>query len=254
VDDRGFAKSTGNFAAATDDDFAVDTAAQVAFLRKRPEIDPARVGVIGHSEGGIVAPKVAARDPKIAFVVLMAGPGVPLSQVLKAQRAKLMPAMGIGPDMIQKSQVIFDHAVNAMRGAKDEADAHARVLQVAKTEGAGVIRSDAEAEALAAQLSSGWMRDLLDYDPGPTLAKVKSPILALNGTKDGQVPPEQNLPAIRAATKGNPNVTIVELPGLNHLFQTAKTGAVGEYADIEETVAPIALDAMSGWIVKQVKR
>jgi pimeloyl-ACP methyl ester carboxylesterase len=254
VDDRGFAKSTGDFATATDDDFAVDTAAQVAFLRKRPDIDPARIGVIGHSEGGIVAPKVAAKDPKIAFVVLMAGPGVPLSEVLRAQRAKLLPAMGLGPEEIKKSQALVDHAVFAMKGAKDEADAKARALQVIKAEGAGVTRTDTEAQALAAQLSSGWMRDLLDYDPAPTLAKLKCPILALNGSKDGQVPPEQNLPAIRAATRANPNVTIMELPGLNHLFQTAKTGVVGEYADIEETVAPIALDAMSGWIVKQAKR
>jgi pimeloyl-ACP methyl ester carboxylesterase len=254
VDDRGFAKSTGDFAAATDDDFAVDTAAQVAFLRKRPDIDPARIGVIGHSEGGIVAPKVAAKDPKLAFVVLMAGPGVPLSEVLRAQRAKLMPAMGLGPEEIKKGQALVDHAVVAMKGAKDEADAKARALQAIKAEGMSLVRTDSEAQALATQLSSGWMRDLLDYDPGPTLAKVKCPILALNGSKDGQVPPEQNLPAIRSATRSNPNVTIMELPGLNHLFQTAKTGAVGEYADIEETVAPIALDAMSGWIVKQVKR
>ena len=254
VDDRGFAKSTGDFASATDDDFAVDTAAQVAFLRKRPDIDPARIGLIGHSEGGIVAPKVAARDPKIAFVVLMAGPGVPLSEVLRVQRAKLLPAMGAAPETIQKGQALVDRAVSAMKGAKDEADAKARALQAIKAEGAGVIHTDAEAQALAAQLSSGWMRDLLDYDPGPTLARVKSPLLALNGSKDGQVPPEQNLPAIRAATRGNPDVTIMELPNLNHLFQTAKTGAVGEYADIEETVAPIALDAMSGWIVKHVNR
>ena len=254
VDDRGFAKSTGNFASATDDDFAVDAAANVAFLRKRPDIDPARIGLIGHSEGGIVAPKVAAKDPKIAFVVLMAGPGVPLAEVLRAQRAKLLPAMGAGPETIQKGQVLVDHAVAAMKGAKDEADAKARALQVIKAEGAGVARTDTEAQVLATQLSSGWMRDLLDYDPAPTLAKVKCPILALNGTKDGQVPPEQNLPAIRAATRGNPDVTIQELPGLNHLFQTAKTGAVGEYADIEETVAPSALDAMSGWIVKHAAR
>jgi len=254
VDDRGFAKSTGDFAAATDDDFAADAAAQVAFLRKRADIDPARVGLIGHSEGGIVAPKVAAKDPKIAFVVLMAGPGVPLSEVLRAQRAKLMPAMGLGPEQIKKSQALVDHAVAAMKGAKDQAEARGRALHVIQAEGAGVTRSDAEAQALAAQLSSGWMRDLLDYDPAPTLAKVKCPILALNGTKDGQVPPEQNLPAIRAATQGNPDVTIQELPGLNHLFQTAKTGAVGEYADIAETVAPSALDAMSGWIVRHVKR
>jgi pimeloyl-ACP methyl ester carboxylesterase len=254
MDDRGFAKSTGNFATATDDDFAVDTAADVAFLRTRPDIDPRRIGLIGHSEGGLVAPKVAAKDPKLAFIVLMAGPGVPLSDVLRAQRAKLMPAMGVGPEELKKSQVLFDHALTAMKGARDEADARDRVLQVVKAEGKGVVRNDAEGQALAAQLSSGWMRDLLDYDPAPTLAKVKCPILALNGSKDEQVPPEQNLPAIRTATRANPDVTIEELPGLNHLFQTAKTGAVGEYADIEETVAPIALDAMSTWIVKHTAR
>jgi pimeloyl-ACP methyl ester carboxylesterase len=254
MDDRGFAKSTGNFATATDDDFAIDTAADVAYLRTRADIDARRIGLIGHSEGGLVAPKVAAKDPKLAFIVLMAGPGVPLSDVLRAQRAKLMPAMGVSPEQLKHSQVLFDHALTAMKGAKDEADAKARVLQVAKAEGGDVLPGDAQKEALATQLSSGWMRDLLDYDPAPTLAKVKCPILALNGSKDGQVPPEQNLPAIRAATKGNPDVTLTELPGLNHLFQTAKTGAVGEYADIEETVAPIALDAMSTWIVKHTSR
>ena len=254
VDDRGFAKSTGNFATATDDDFAVDTEAQVAFLRTRADIDPKKIGLIGHSEGGLVAPKVAAKDPKVAFIVLMAGPGVPLSDVLRAQRAQLMPAMGQSPEQIQKSQVLFDRILAAMRGAKDEADARARALQAVKAEGSDVARNDAQAQALAVQLSSGWMRDLLDYDPAVTLAKVKCPILALNGSKDGQVPPDQNLPAIKAATRANPDVTIEELPNLNHLFQTAKTGNVGEYADIEETVAPIALDAMSDWIRKHTIR
>jgi pimeloyl-ACP methyl ester carboxylesterase len=254
VDDRGFAKSTGNFSTATDDDFAVDTAANVAFLRHRPDIDPARIGLIGHSEGGIVAPKVAVQDPKIAFIVLMAGPGVPLSDVLRAQRAKLMPAMGQTSEEIQRGQALVDHIVAAMRGAKDQEEARARALQVIKAEPENPPLTDIQAQMMAAQLSTGWMRGLIDYDPRPTLAKVKCPILALNGSKDGQVPPDQNLPAIKQATQGNPDVTIQELPGLNHLFQTAKTGAVGEYADIEETVAPIALDAMSGWIRKHVGR
>ncbi len=254
MDDRGFGKSTGDFAAATDDDFAVDTAADVAFLRGRPDIDPERVGLIGHSEGGLVAPKVAARDPKLAFIVLMAGPGVPLSEVLRLQRQKLAPAMGQTPEQIRKGQALLDHVTAAMRDAKDEADARARAVKVIRTEAGDLVRSDAQAEQLAAQLSSGWMRGLMDYDPRPTLAKVKCPILALNGSKDGQVPPEQNLPAIREATRANPDVTLVELPNLNHLFQTARTGAVGEYADIEETVAPIALDTMSSWIRKHVSQ
>ena len=134
------------------------------------------------------------------------------------------------------------------------AGARARALKVIEAEGGDVIRGPTQAGILAEGLSSGWMRDLVHYDPAPTLAKVKCPILALSGSKDGQVPPQQNLPAIRAATKGNPDTTIVELPGLNHMFQTAKTGALGEYAEIEETVAPIALDTMSAWISKHVAR
>src|SRR6185369_7709526 len=108
VDDRGFAKSTGDFTKATDDDFAVDAAANVAFLRKRPDIDPKRVGLIGHSEGGLVAPKVAAKDPKIAFIVLMAGPGVPLSEVLREQRRLLSPAMGVTQEQIRRSEALTD--------------------------------------------------------------------------------------------------------------------------------------------------
>ena len=254
MDKRGSAKSTGDYSSATDDDFGVDAAAEVAFLRTRVDIDPARVGLIGHSEGGLVAPKVAAKDPRIAFIVLMAGPGVPLSEVLRAQRAALAPAMGWNPEQITKAQAMFDHVDAAMRGSKDQADARTQALQVIKAEGGDLTRAPGAADALADQLSSGWMRDLLHYDPRPTLAKVKCPILALNGSKDGQVPPRQNLPAIREATTGNPDVTIVELPGLNHLFQTANTGAVGEYADIEETIAPIALDTMSAWIRKHEAR
>jgi pimeloyl-ACP methyl ester carboxylesterase len=254
VDDRGYAKSTGDFSTATDDDFAMDAAANVAFLRGRPDIDPAKIGLIGHSEGGLVAPKVAAKDPKLAFIVLMAGPGVPLLDVLRLQRAKLAPAMGQTPEQIKEVQVLIDRVDVAMRPAKDEADAKARAVAVIRAEGGEFSKSPAVVEALATQLSTGWMRNLLDYDPRPTLAKVKCPILALNGSKDGQVPPEQNLPSIRKATRANPDVTIVELPGLNHLFQTAGTGAVGEYADIEETVAPIALDTMSAWIRKHVGR
>jgi pimeloyl-ACP methyl ester carboxylesterase len=254
MDDRGYARSTGDFDTATDDDFAVDTAADVAFLRKRADIDPARIGLIGHSEGGIVAPKVAARDPKIAFIVLMAGVGAPIAEMDKAERASLLPAVGATPDQIRRIQLILDHCVIAMRGSKDQAEAHARALAVIKAEGGDLIRSDAQAEVIATRYSSAWTRGLMDYDPRPTLAKVKCPILALNGSKDVQVLPEQNLSAIRQATKGNPDVTIVELPGLNHLFQTAGTGAVGEYAEIEETIAPIALDTMSAWIRRHVAK
>jgi pimeloyl-ACP methyl ester carboxylesterase len=250
VDDRGFGKSTGDFLKASIQDFAVDAAAQVAWLRKRPDIDPGRIGLIGHSEGGVVAPLVAAKDRKIAFVVMMAGPGAPLAEVLKAQRALLGPGMGMSPEKLAQSQLLIDKAVAAMIGAKDQAAAEAQALAVLTPGYAALGQPASQAAAAAKQLSAPEIRSLLVYDPRPTLALVKAPILALNGSKDMQVPAEMDLAAIRGATKANRDVTLVELPNLNHLFQTAKTGAVGEYADIEETVAPIALDTMSAWIVK----
>jgi dienelactone hydrolase len=144
----------GRLHRATDDDFAVDAAANVAFLRKRPDIDPRRIGLIGHSEGGIVAPKVAAKDPKLAFIVLMAGPGVPLSEVLRAQREALSPSMGATAEQIRRSQAVNDHVNAAMRGAKDDADAEARALKVIKAEAADLITQPGQAEVMARQLSS----------------------------------------------------------------------------------------------------
>lgn len=252
-DDRGFAKSTGDFAKATVPDFAVDAEAAAAWLRKRPEIDPRRVGLIGHSEGGVVAPMVAAKDPKVAFIVMIAGPGAPLGEVMRAQRAALGPSMGQAPEATARQQAVVDKMLAAMRGAKDDAEAEARALAVLKADGAALNASPQQLAGIAKQFSSSWIRGLMDYDPRPTLAKVRVPILAVNGSKDMQVPAQQNLSAIRAATRGNKDVTAVELPGLNHLLQTAQTGAAGEYADIEETIAPIALETITNWVVAHTK-
>jgi pimeloyl-ACP methyl ester carboxylesterase len=254
-DDRGFAKSTGDFAKATVPDFAIDAEAASAWLRKQPGIDPKRVGLIGHSEGGIVAPMVAVKDPKVAFIVMIAGPGAPLGEVMRAQRAALGPSMGQAPDATARQQAVIDKMMAAMHGAKDDADAEARALAVLKADGAALGGASPEQLAIIAkQYSSSWIRGLMDYDPGPTLAKVRVPILAVNGSKDMQVPAQQNLSAIRTATRGAKDVTTVELAGLNHLLQTAPTGAAGEYADIEETVSPIALDTISNWVVAHTNR
>jgi pimeloyl-ACP methyl ester carboxylesterase len=253
-DDRGFARSTGDFAKATIADFAVDAEAASAWLRKQPGIDPARVGLIGHSEGGIIAPMVAVEDPKVAFIVMIAGPGAPLGEVMRAQRTALGPAMGQSVESTARQQAVVDKMLAAMHGAKDDAEAEARAMVVLRDNAAGFNGTPEQLAGIAKQFSSKWIRDLMDYDPGPTLAKVRVPILAVNGAKDMQVPAGQNLSAIRAATAKNKDVTVVELPGLNHLLQTAPTGAAGEYADIEETVAPIALDTISNWVVAHTKR
>jgi pimeloyl-ACP methyl ester carboxylesterase len=253
-DDRGFAKSMGDFSKATIADFAVDAEAASVWLRKQPGIDPKRVGLIGHSEGGIIAPMVAVKDPQVAFMVLIAGPGAPLGEVMRAQRAALGPAMGLAPEATARQQAVVDKMLAAMHGSKDDAEAEARALAVLKSDGGALGASPQQFAGMAKQLSSSWIRGLMDYDPRPTLAKVRVPILAVNGSKDMQVPAQQNLSAIRTATQKNKDVTTVELPGLNHLLQTAPTGAAGEYADIEETVAPLALDTISNWVVAHTKR
>ncbi len=253
-DDRGFARSTGDFAKATIADFAVDAEAASVWLRKQPGIDPRRVGLIGHSEGGIIAPMVAVEDPQVAFIVMIAGPGAPLGEVMRAQRVALGPAMGQAPESIAKQQAVVDQMLAAMHGSKDDAEAEARALVVLRANAGGFNGTPEQLAGIAKQFSSSWIRGLMEYDPAPTLAKVKVPILAVNGSKDMQVPAGQNLSAIRAATRGNKDATVIELPGLNHLLQTAPTGAAGEYADIEETVAPAALDTISDWVVAHTKR
>ena len=249
-DDRGTARSTGDFGAATSADFAKDTQAEAAWLRARPGIDARHVGLVGHSEGGMIAPMVAAADPKIAFIVLMAGPGVPTAELMAAQRAAVAKASGLNvpPAALAKSEALVAQINAAVVKAADTASA--RTAAEAIIRGAYPAISDAAMAGQTAPLISPWYRWVIAYDPRPTLARVKAPILALNGTKDVQVVASQNLPSIRDATKANKDVTIVELDGLNHLFQTAGTGAPAEYAKIEETVSPKALDLMTDWIVK----
>lgn len=247
-DDRGFARSTGDFVSATSADFAVDTQAEAAWLRARSGVDAAHVGLIGHSEGGMIAPMVAARDPKIAFIVLMAGPGAPIRDLMAAQRAAVARVNGVDPATAARNVAEMTRLDIAVAEAKDAYAAEAAVTRIMQAETPGM---PAGAIGLQAKyLSSPWYRFFVAYDPQVELAKVKVPILALDGDKDVQVVSSQNLPAIRAATQANSDVTTLELPGVNHLFQTASTGSPSEYNQIQETVAPIALTTISDWIAR----
>ncbi len=257
-DDRGVGKSTGVFAGATTADFADDAEAAVRFLATRPEIAHDRIGIVGHSEGGIIAPMVAARSTDVAFIVMMAGPGVRGDSLLILQtRAQLR--VGGAPAAQQDSVVGFNARVfRAVASAPDSAEARTRASAIEEEFIAS--RPGSEQAALRTNLSSGltqlsgaWMRNLLRYDPAPTLRRVHVPVLALNGTLDSQVPYREDLDGIASALKagGNRDYEVVELPGLNHLFQTAKTGAVGEYMGIEETIAPVALARMGDWIARR---
>lgn len=254
-DDRGVGGSTGDFSASTTADVVTDVQAMVAFLRTRAEIRPAGIGVIGHSEGGLIAPFVAAEDPRLAWIVLLAGPGVPGEEILLLQNARLLEVGGAPPQMIERRLEMLEAFFAAMREHDADAEAFAARAKELTAEFADTL-DPAEAAAIQGQFASPWMRYFLFLDPRPALARVRCPILALNGSLDLQVDLEQNLGALREtlAAAGHPDYTLTPYEGMNHLFQRATTGAVAEYGAIEETIAPIVLDDLTAWILERASR
>ncbi len=262
VDDRGVGGSSGSIATSTSEDFAGDVEAGIALLESRSFVDGKKIGLIGHSEGGIIAPIVAARSRDVAFIVLMAGTGLPGDEILILQGRLIAKAMGADDKELDKQKEMQKRLFEIMKTEPDQKKASIALREVLKKQLADLSpkerKSASEIEALAEtqskQLESTWFRFFLTFDPRPTLAKVRCPVLALNGERDLQVPPKENLEEIAKAIKkgGNTRVATRQLPGLNHLFQTCKTGAVAEYSQIEETIAPAALEAIGDWIDEQV--
>jgi dienelactone hydrolase len=248
LDDRSVGASTGGTDGTTLD-FATDIEAALRFLAARSDIDRRRIGLIGHSEGGVIAPMVAARSRDVAWIVLMAGPGVTGERIILAQQRLLLAASGVPKEVVEQRAAIQQRLLTAVESAPDRATA----LRGATAVLVGAGMKEGDAEAAAAAVASDWYRGFLRIDPAPALRSVRVPVLALIGSLDLQVPAAENIPALRAALAGNRDATVTELPGLNHLFQTAKTGAVSEYAQIEETISPAALKTIGDWIVAHTK-
>lgn len=257
-DKRGVGQSTGRYGAATSRDFAQDAQAAADYLQTLPQIAPHKIGLIGHSEGGAVAPMVAAKDADIAYIVLLAGTGVPGRQILMEQGALISKAAGMSDADMATSGALRKEMITLTAQEPDPAVARSKVEAVLRQALAAMPAVQKKAigppelfiQTQSAIMVSPWMRFFLTYDPAPTLKQVRCPVLALDGSLDMQVPPDENLAAIAAALKagGNTDVTTQELPGLNHLFQTAKTGSPSEYARIEETMAPVVLTTVGDWI------
>ena len=248
ADDRGVGKSGGNLAEATTADFATDAEAGVAYLKTRPEADPRKIGLIGHSEGGVIAPMVAARNPGVAFIVMMAGTGVPGDEVIAAQGLLISQAGGMSREQAEKDATEEREILALVKQEKSDA-----VLEKKLRERLAGKVPQARIGMQIKVMSAPWFRYFLAYDPAIALKQVACPVLAVNGEKDLQVPPKQNVPAIRNALEaaGNKHFEVEELPGLNHLFQTAKTGAPSEYGQIEETMSPMALERIARWVLRQ---
>ncbi len=260
VDDRGVGGSSGSTLGSTSKDFANDVITGIKFLQKQPEIDGRRIGLVGHSEGGLIAPLVASKSKDVACIVLLAGPALPGAKLLNLQLEALLRAAGKSAADIERQSQVHRKLLELVVGdADDEAlrDAARKLIRI-QLEMSGEPEPpaemlDAQTEQALAQVKTPWMRWFLKHDPREVLEKVKCPVLALIGSLDLQVPPKENLPEIEHALQkaGNASATVKELPGLNHLFQEAKTGQVPEYAVIEQTLAPAALEEVTGWLRKQ---
>jgi alpha-beta hydrolase superfamily lysophospholipase len=261
-DDRGVGKSTGNFSTSTSADFADDVRAAVAYVKSRSDLAKLSIGLMGHSEGGMIAPMVAADDHKIDFVVLLAAPGIPTTDLLVKQSADQMRLLGAADSVVKVNAAINGKLYQLIKSYSNlGVDKLKPKLELALTadlssRGAEVISKaeiDKQVAANVSQLSGPWFRYFIAFDPTLYLSKLKCPILAVNGTLDMQVSYKENLEGISNSLKkaGNKRYEVLPLTGLNHLFQTAKTGGVTEYGEIEETVSPTVLTKVADWIIKR---
>ncbi|MCW3789154.1 alpha/beta hydrolase family protein [Plebeiibacterium sediminum] len=260
-DDRGIAQSTGNFKTATTLNFSRDVEAAVEYLKTRTEID--KIGLIGHSEGGVIAPMVAANVKDIDFIVLLAGIGMPADELLQLQSELIGRAYGVNDSALTLSKTINKELYNIVKqnnkpeSTKQKLSAYLdKVFQENPDFPIpGGMNKEAYIKMQVETLSSPWMSYFLKINPEPILKKVKCPVLAINGEKDLQVPAIENLNGIKTALEkgGNKNVTTKAIPHLNHLFQECQTGLPMEYNTIQETFSPNALKLIYNWIETQTK-
>lgn len=258
-DDRGVADSGGDFAKATVSDFTSDTLAAVAHLKALKTIDSDRIGIAGHSEGGLIAPSAAVQSDDISMIILMAGPGVPLRDLLATQARDVLTGMGVTGEPRERQLTVQKELLDLIVANVGNEDLeqmvrdHFKGLEDRFTE-EQLTQLGYEESAIEAQIKTllmPWFQQFLLIDPAKDLRRVTCPVLAINGQKDIQVASQDNLRAIEQAllAGGNDDITIVEFPNLNHLFQTCKTGAVSEYSSIEETFNEEVMKRIADWVL-----
>jgi pimeloyl-ACP methyl ester carboxylesterase len=276
-DDRGVGQSTGDHASATTADFTTDALAAFAYLRGRPEIAVAKIGMIGHSEGGLIAPLAAVQEPTVGWIVLLAGPGVNGEQIMYSQGQKILLAEGGQPYQLAQQRILQETLFQLVKSNSGKVDRKLlaqqaleqitnQLVELKQASESSITPSTDPAEDPTSEhsqialkqliianlqaMDSPWFKFFAAHEPGPVLEQVKCPVLALNGSKDTQVIADLNLTAIREAltASGNQQFKLLELPNLNHLFQTCETGAISEYAKIEETISPEVLNILVKWI------
>ena len=262
-DDRGFGKSTGDYATATSEDFASDVLAAVTYLKQHNKIDAKQIGLVGHSEGAIIAPMVAAQNFEIAFAVLLAASGVIGEEILYEQTELINKANGVSDFLINWNRSMQIEFFNTLKTESDPDSARTKIRAMMIDKVNMLTDEEKQTLGLTEQIvtsqiesfTSLWFKAFLTYDPIPTLQRVSCPLLVLYGELDLQTPPEQNAGAVEQALKeaGHSDFSIRILPGKNHLFQTAAVGSPKVYGMITETFSPEALELISGWILERVE-
>lgn len=242
-DKRGIGGSTGEFSKAGEDDLIADAAAAMRYLESRNDVDHRRIGIIGHSQGGYIAPRVAVRDPAVAFLVLIAAPAAPAEAFARERHA----LMDVDDDLAPKERALNQDLITAIV-TPDPAQARHNIKHVLDRMVALQMISRERAKAQLEELTSPETRAYLAADPCEPLRHLSIPVLALNGSLDHQVPAHANLAALREVLRNNPDATVRELPGLNHQFTTARIGSEWEYPIIEESFAPVALQTIGTWV------
>jgi pimeloyl-ACP methyl ester carboxylesterase len=259
MDDRGVGKSEGNHAISTSFDFADDILSGFTFLTKDKRINPSKIGLIGHSEGGLISAIVGAKEPKIAFIISLGGVGVSIYEVLKKQNFDITVAEGGSKEVAQSNQANLIQMLDVVASTPDSLACSQKLTTLIDSlydyQKPLIPDFDAFVQSQIAFLNSRWIRAILKYDPADDWKKVKCPVLALNGEKDIQVDAEINLNAIAAALDSGKNykyqTTIMS--GLNHLFQTCTTCRVSEYGSLSETFSQDALEEMKAWLNRNVQ-
>lgn len=261
-DDRGTGQSEGNPYTSNTLDFATDATAALMFLRQHPSVLKEKTGIIGHSEGGIIAQMIASRSSQVAFIVLLAAPGIDIIDLMVIQNRKMVESENmLRPEQYVELDRMTRRVFNTILKTSDNQQASKEILsfymEYAKTlDSAQIKKMNLTEKNIRAQMItmlSPWYRYFLSIKPSRFLTKIKCPVLALNGEKDLQVTPDENLAAITDALKlgKNTKITLQKMPSLNHLFQTSEKGSFDEYAKIEETISPEVLQIISSWIKKQ---
>lgn len=256
-DERGVGESEGEYESATSKDFAEDVEAAVDFLIEREEINVNKIGLLGHSEGAYISSMLAARrTDDIAFIILLGGTVLPGDEILKKQTELIAKAEGINESITRGSIEVNEKIYSIIKSEEDREKARKEIRELIQKAYKEIYNSDISEENLYNQVKqamSPWLKFFITYDPRIDLKKVECPVLALFGEKDLQVSSKENIKALKEVFKesGLKDYKIMELPGLNHLFQEAETGSPNEYAEIEQTIAPVTLETIAGWIKRR---